>query len=101
MNKRLLAILSITSLILLLSALLAACGGSTDPQDTSAPAGTLDGKALVEERCTQCHNLDRVTSTSKTNEEWQANVERMVNTGAKLSAEEQSVVIEYLAEMYP
>jgi hypothetical protein len=101
MNKRLLVILSITSLVLLLSTLLAACGGGTEPQDTNAPEGTLDGKTLAEERCTQCHTLDRVTSTSKTKDEWQANVERMVSKGAKLSAEEQAVVVEYLAEMYP
>lgn len=98
MNKRLLAVLSITSLVLLL---VAACGGSDEQQGTSAPEGTLDGKTLVEERCTECHGLDRVEGASKTKEEWQANVERMVSKGADLDAEEQAIVVEYLAETYP
>ena len=101
MNRRLLAILSITSLILLLSALLTACGGSTKQQDANTPGGALDGKTLVEERCTQCHTLDRVMSAHKTKEEWTTTVERMVSNGARLSAEEQAVVIEYLAATYP
>ena len=61
----------------------------------------LDGKLLLETRCTECHNLSRVTSASKTAEEWEKNVIRMVGKGAKLNAEEQAVLIEYLSTTYP
>jgi mono/diheme cytochrome c family protein len=84
--------------LLVLSTLVAACGAQ---QGGSSGSGTLDGKALVEERCSVCHGLDRVTSASKSRAEWQANVERMVEQGADLNAAEQEAVIEYLAEAYP
>ena len=83
--------------LLILSTLVAACGA----QQGGSSGSTLDGKALVEERCSVCHGLDRVTSASKSRDEWQANVERMVEQGADLNAEEQQAVVEYLAETYP
>lgn len=101
MDKRLLKALVAVSLVLLLSTLLAACGGGGEQQDEgqSAP-DTLDGKTLVEERCTECHGLDRTTGASKTKEEWKTTVERMVSKGTDLNAEEQEIVIEYLAATY-
>jgi hypothetical protein len=61
----------------------------------------LDGKALVQERCTQCHDLQRVEAAKKTGDEWKANVERMVSLGAKLDEAEQEAAIDYLTEAYP
>ncbi|MCS7259460.1 MAG: ABC transporter substrate-binding protein, partial [Anaerolineae bacterium] len=58
------------------------------------------GAVLLQERCTKCHNLRRVETAKKTAEEWQKTVERMVSKGAQLSAEEQKVLIEYLAATY-
>ena len=100
MNKRLLEALIVVSLVVLLSTLLAACGGR-EQQNGGQDTETLDGEALVQERCTRCHDLSRVTSASKTRDEWQATVEDMVSRGANLDAEEQAVVVEYLAETYP
>jgi hypothetical protein len=77
--------------------LLAACGS----QGGSAATDTLDGQALVEERCSECHPLTRVTEARKTQAEWQSTVERMVAQGARLNEEEQRAVVEYLAETYP
>jgi len=88
------------------------CGGSPPateslataaPVATEAPAtegapATLDGKSLVEERCTKCHDLERA---KKTEEEWKATVERMVGKGARLNQAEQELVIKYLTETYP
>jgi len=101
MDKRLLKVLVAVSLVLLLGTLLAACGDGSQKQDEgqSAPE-TLDGKTLVEERCAECHGLERVTGTSKMKEEWKTTVERMVSKGADLNAEEQEVVIEYLTATY-
>jgi cytochrome c5 len=106
MSNRLATVLTTTLVVLLLASLFVACGA---PQEaTSVPAqeekpapSTLDGKALVEERCTKCHGLGQVERAKKTEEEWKATVERMVAKGAQLSQVEQELVIQYLAEMYP
>ena len=107
MNRRILAVLTIMLLVVLLGSLLAACGGAkeetavpTTEQEEAAPA-TLDGKSLLEERCTRCHDLGGVERAKKTEEEWKATVERMVGKGAMLSQAEQELVIQYLAETYP
>ncbi len=107
MNKRNLAVFTMMLLVLLLGSLLAACGGArektvvpTKEQEEATPAA-LDGKTLLEERCTQCHDLGRVERAKKTEEEWKATVERMVGKGAQLNEAEQELVIQYLAEAYP
>lgn len=69
----------------------------TTPPASSAP----DGKALVEERCTACHALSRVENEDGTAEDWKAIVEGMVQKGAVLNADEQAIVIAYLAATYP
>jgi cytochrome c5 len=100
-------ILTMTFLVLLLGLFLTACGGAkgetavpTTEQKEAAPV-TLDGKALLEERCSRCHDLGRVERARKTEEEWKATVERMVGKGAQLSQAEQEQVIQYLTETYP
>ena len=107
MNRRILAVFAMMLLVVLLGSLLAACGRAEDetavptPEQEEAAPVTLDGKSLVEERCTQCHDLGRVERAKKTEEEWKATVERMVSKGTKLNEAEQEVVIQYLAEAYP
>jgi len=72
---------------------------SQETQPTAAPPAG-DGAALLEERCTICHSLDRVTSASKTRQEWEQTVTRMVGKGARLNADEQEILISYLTETY-
>lgn len=74
---------------------------SATDEESSDGDSVLIGKTLLEERCTECHNLSRVTTNSKTLEEWKATVERMVNKGAELDMDEQEILIQYLAETYP
>jgi hypothetical protein len=107
MSRRIVAVPIMLFLVLLLGSLLAACGGAkektavpTTEQKKATPAA-LEGKTLLQERCTTCHDLRRVERAKKTEEEWKATVERMVVKGAKLSQVEQEVVIQYLAETYP
>ena len=107
MSRRTLAILTTMLLVLLLGSLLAACGGAKDKtavpateQEEATPAA-LEGKTLLQERCTQCHDLGRVERAKKAKEEWKATMERMVGKGAKLNQTEQALVIQYLAETYP
>ena len=107
MSKRAVFALAMMFLMVLLGSLLTACGGAkgeapvpTTEQEEAAPV-TLDGKSLLEERCTRCHDLGRVERARKTKEEWKATVERMVEKGAQLSQAEQEQVIQYLTETYP
>jgi hypothetical protein len=55
---------------------------------------------LVEEQCIGCHALSIVENSSKSPEEWEATVTRMVQLGAKLSDKQVEVVIDYLSETY-
>ena len=90
--------------VVALAALVVACGqngGSPAAGGEEDGASALDGKALVEERCSGCHDLARVERAQKTEAEWQTNVERMVAKGANLNKAEQDAVVKYLAEAYP
>lgn len=88
-------VLGSMALLLVLGLVLAACGGAKDP------ASDLDGKALAEERCTVCHNLQTVTSASKSGDAWKSTVERMIGKGAQLNDAEKAAVIDHLTEAYP
>ncbi len=102
------ALLGVSVALILASALLAACGGAT-PAETTAPPqeeqpadqpASGEGAVLLEERCTSCHGVGRVTAESKTEAEWEQTVVRMVNKGAELNEDEQAILIQYLAETY-
>jgi mono/diheme cytochrome c family protein len=114
--KRQLAVL----MVVIVSLISVQCGGTppateappteaptaTEVPPTEAPAATkvpatLDGQALLQERCTTCHGLGGVERAKKTEEEWKATVERMVGKGAELDEAEQELLIKYLAETYP
>ena len=88
------------ALLTVLVTLIAACtGGKAEP--AGGGEASLDGKALVESRCTKCHDLERVKAAKKSADEWKTNVERMVGKGAELNDAEQEVVAKYLTEAYP
>jgi hypothetical protein len=103
--KRSTVLMLVVLLAVLLVPLLAACGTKADPPTTntgpSGPTSTLDGKTLVEQTCSQCHPLSRVTQARKTEQGWRQTVQRMVSYGAPLNREEEQVVIQYLAATYP
>jgi cytochrome c5 len=90
-------ILGITLLSLLLGLVLVACSGAQDP----ASGSNLDGKALVEERCTQCHGIGNITGAAKSAAGWQSTVDRMIGHGARLNNAEKTAVLKYLSETYP
>jgi cytochrome c5 len=115
----------VAGILTLLALVVMACSSSTSstPASSSAPAAastsvsssgpaaantiapssasTLDGKTLVESRCTVCHNTDRIKSAHHDLAQWKSTVMRMVGKGAELNADEQQAVINYLAQTYP
>jgi competence protein ComEA len=86
-------------LVLLIGILLVSCGFSNSTPSSSFSAGT-DGASLMQDRCSVCHSLSRVTSAHKTAAEWTTSVERMVSHGAQLTSQEQQTLIDYLAANY-
>ena len=93
---------------LVLVALLAACGGSTEgptqapAPDTAVPeqAPAEDGEALLEARCSSCHSADRARQVTKTRDEWDQSVSRMIDKGAQLTDAEKTVLVDYLTDTY-
>ncbi len=59
-----------------------------------------EGKKLVEERCTQCHDLDKVEEVSYDKDTWIETVDTMISYGANLNDKEKEKVIEYLYYSY-
>ncbi len=105
LNKRILSLISLMLLVVLAATTLAACGSSSTatPVPTSKSVGNntaLDGQAIMQERCSVCHSITRVTSAHHTAAEWQNTVNRMINHGAKLAPQEEQVLIDYLAQNY-
>ena len=45
-----------------------------------------------------CHTIERVTQAVKDWTGWTRAVDHLVDTGAKMSAEERKAVVDYLAE---
>jgi len=88
-------------LVLLLGLLLASCSSAQPPTPTSTGASSAaSGQALMQERCSVCHSVSRVTSAHKTSGAWKVTVDRMINKGAKLTPQEEQTLLDYLAQTY-
>jgi cytochrome c5 len=88
--------------VILVGTIVLACAAPASPdtaEPTAAPSSS-EGETLVQERCTECHDLARVESASKDRAGWEENVTRMVAKGAELNEEEQAIVVDYLTEAY-
>jgi ferredoxin-NADP reductase len=71
------------------------------PEGSEATARLAVGRALVDQRCGRCHNLDRVYTTVQTPAEWRDTVTQMVAYAAgsanALQPGEDQQIIEYLS----
>lgn len=91
-------LLALVVLFVVAVSVLAACGaGSEEPVEEPV---SIDGEVLLQERCTDCHGLGRVTGAEKTRDGWEDTVTRMVNLGARLNDEERTALLDYLAQTY-
>ncbi len=102
MNKRMIPLVSGLLLVVLAGALLASCGSSSSSAPTPSSGGsTANPQTLVQERCTVCHSIARITTAHHTAAEWKVTVDRMISNGAQLSPAEEQVLVPYLAQTYP
>ncbi len=72
--------------------------GMPDSTDSSSgdTSSTLDGEALVQERCTVCHDTQRIDSHTGNEAVWSNTVDEMISFGADLNSAERQAVIDYL-----
>jgi len=71
-------------------------------QQASATPGTPDpGKALLENSCTGCHDLDLITGRTGNAAEWKEVVDRMNGRGAGVPDKDVATLVQYLAKTYP
>ncbi len=65
----------------------------------SLPDG--DGKRLVEQRCSQCHDLQKIGDPRLGRGDWDRVVAKMVSIGAPLTDDEAKTVVAYLQANRP
>jgi hypothetical protein len=95
------AVWGLVALVVLTVVVVSACGGAApEPAQPEDQPVSIDAETLLQERCTECHALSRTTNAQKSAEEWGGTVARMVDHGANLSDEEQTVLVDYLAQTY-
>jgi cytochrome c5 len=58
------------------------------------------GKDLVETRCTQCHDLERVTAAKREKREWDGVVANMLERFGLSAPDETRAIVAYLAAQY-
>jgi cytochrome c5 len=74
-------------------------GGAGAAADAGGlPAG--DGKKIVEEKCTACHDATLITAKHQSKDEWSDTVKIMVASGAAVSDAEMPVLIDYLTKNF-
>lgn len=67
-------------------------------QEASLPEG--EGKKILETACTACHDLDVVTKSRMTKEDWEAEVRIMIASGAELKEDQIPLLVDYLAKNF-
>lgn len=74
----------------------------TSVAENGSPAqpAAVNGNDLLETQCSACHSLERVKSKSATADQWKITVDRMIGHGTQLTAEEETILIQYLAENF-
>jgi hypothetical protein len=97
------SIISLIVFMLLITSvsLLTACGGDGDTEQNIEPGeSSVNGQALLEEHCQECHSLTYVTGASKSESGWSQTVDRMIGYGVDIESAERDALVEFLAQEY-
>jgi cytochrome c5 len=72
------------------------------PAPSAAAPGsrTASGEDLLNTVCTQCHTLDNLKISPHKADEWPDVIDKMVQFGAEISAEDRKTIEAYLAAHY-
>jgi mono/diheme cytochrome c family protein len=66
----------------------------------SQPVATDQGRRLVLDVCTSCHDLKRVKIQHLSREEWRGVIKGMISEGGPVTDEEMSMIVDYLAASF-
>jgi cytochrome c-type biogenesis protein CcmH/NrfF len=89
----------IVLVVFILMFLITAC--SSGATTTTAPStSSSEGAKLLQARCTTCHTLSRAESQRLSAADWKSIVDSMIARGAKLTPDEETLVVDYLAANY-
>ncbi|TLM84744.1 MAG: hypothetical protein FDZ75_07405 [Actinobacteria bacterium] len=99
MTRRVFALVFAATLLAAVLPIVGCTGGGSAPSATGS-ASALDGKALVEAKCTQCHGLDRVAGQTGDRALWEQTVGQMEARGLAVTQEEKTAILDYLAATY-
>lgn len=91
--KRYLAI--ILSFCLVTSSFLLGCSSSDEETNFNVDPAS-EGQKLLNERCTSCHDLNKVYNKKTDRSGWEKIINDMVKKGAKLDSSEKTILIDYL-----
>ena len=83
--------------LVLLAGLALGCGPKSEPASGSASGEASGAKALVEKKCSTCHGLSAFASTRGDAAKWTTIVDTMVGKGLKVTDQEKTEIIGYLA----
>jgi cytoskeletal protein RodZ len=64
--------------------------------ETEPTEEARDIEALIIDRCSECHSVDRTFNADKTEDGWASTIDRMVEYGATVNEEEKQLMIEWL-----
>jgi cytochrome c5 len=71
---------------------------ATPTPDAAAPD---PGQALLQAKCTMCHDLGPINQGHHTADEWRGVVNEMITNGAAVSPPEEDQIVAYLAKAQP
>jgi mono/diheme cytochrome c family protein len=92
--------LFLCSTVVGMMALAAMTGAQEDETFLLPPRTTQQAEALILARCALCHTPDLIYQQRLSEQRWAETVDKMVRWGAELSADERTVLIQYLAARY-
>jgi competence ComEA-like helix-hairpin-helix protein len=72
--------------------------GAWAQTETKLPEG--EGKKLVQDICSKCHDLDAVVHLHNSKETWNKVVDEMVGRGAEGTDQELETIVDYLAKNF-
>jgi len=72
--------------------------GAGGGDSSGLPAG--DGKKIVEEKCTVCHDTGLIVAKRQSKDEWTDTVKIMVASGAMVTDAEMPVLVDYLVKNF-
>jgi cytochrome c5 len=81
--------------IVVLMVLISACSSGGSSPTTAAMTDT-EMKALIDERCSPCHSVSIVYNSSYSQSQWSTVFDQMIARGANVSADEKTIMIDWL-----